>query len=82
MVVAMVASPRYFPQSCTTRLKVTEPDTAVRNDVAWAHAAVAYTETKRQADELGERQEAARQALLALAQHPKETGGGCAWAYV
>lgn len=55
---------------------LTEADTAIRNDTAWTQAATAYTEAKRQADEMGDRLEAARQSLLALAQHPKESGGG------
>ena len=37
---------------------------------------MAYAEAKRQADAQGEQLEAARQALLGLAQHPKESGGG------
>lgn len=55
---------------------LTEADTAVRSDTAWIAAAIAYAEAKRQADAQGEQLEAARQALLALAQHPKESGGG------
>lgn len=55
---------------------LTEADTAVRSDTAWIAAATAYAEAKRQADAQGEQLEAARQALLALAQHPKESGGG------
>ena len=51
-------------------------DTAVRNDQAWADAAAAYTLAKREADAQAERLEAARQALVALAQHPKEQGAG------
>ena len=55
---------------------LTEADTAMRNDAAWTDAAAAYTLAKREADAQSERLEAARQALVALAQHPKEQGAG------
>lgn len=55
---------------------LTEADTAIRSDTAWIAAATAYAEAKRQAEAQGEQLEEARQALLALAQHPKESGGG------
>ena len=55
---------------------LTEADTAMRNDAAWTEAADAYTLAKREADAQSERLEAARQALVALAQHPKEQGAG------
>lgn len=55
---------------------LTEADTAIRSDTAWIAAATAYAEAKRQAEAQGEQLEAARQALMALAQHPKESGGG------
>ena len=48
----------------------------MRHDAAWATAAATYTQVKRDADALAERLEAARQALVALAQHPKEQGAG------
>ena len=53
-----------------------QADTAMRNDAAWTEAADAYTLAKREADAQSERLEAARQALVALAQHPKEQGAG------
>ena len=55
---------------------LTEADTVVRHDPAWAEAATAYTIAKRDADAQAERLEAARQALVALAQHPREQGAG------
>ncbi|HEY1089759.1 MAG TPA: hypothetical protein VGE47_01570, partial [Burkholderiaceae bacterium] len=55
---------------------LTEADTVMRHDAAWATAAATYTQVKRDADALAERLEAARQALVALAQHPKEQGAG------
>ena len=55
---------------------LTEADTVMRHDAAWATAAAAYTQVKRDANALAERLEAARQALVALAQHPKEQGAG------
>lgn len=55
---------------------LTEADTVLRHDSAWIAAAEAYAQAKREADALAERLEAARQALLALAQHPKEHGAG------
>ena len=55
---------------------LTEADTVLRHDSAWIAAAEAYAQAKREADALAERLEAARQALLALAQHPREQGAG------
>ena len=55
---------------------LTEADTVMRHDAAWASAAAAYTQVKRDADALAERLEAARQTLVSLAQHPKEQGAG------
>lgn len=55
---------------------LSEADAVVRNDSAWADAAIAYTLAKRETDAQAERLEAARQALVALAQHPKEQGAG------
>ena len=53
-----------------------EADTRVRNDASWTEAAVAYRLAKRQSDEVDEKLEVARNALLALAEHPKEQGAG------
>lgn len=55
---------------------LTEADTVVRHDPAWAAAAAAYTQAKQEADALTERVEAARQNLIALARHPREHGAG------
>ncbi len=57
---------------------LSEADTVVRTDSAWAEAARAYALVKREADAVAERLEAARQALVALAQHPREQGAGVA----
>lgn len=48
----------------------------MRHEAAWATAAAAYTQAKRDADALAERLEAARQALVSLAHHPREQGAG------
>lgn len=53
-----------------------EDDTAVRDDPKWVLAANAYAQAKRESDALAEKLEAARQTLLALAKHPKESGAG------
>lgn len=53
-----------------------EGDTRYREDDAWNQAANAYSLAKRQADEADGELEAARKALLALAEHPKEHGAG------
>ncbi len=55
---------------------LTEADTVVRTDSAWAEAARAYAVVKREAEVLAERLEAARQSLIALAQQPREQGAG------
>ena len=55
---------------------LTEADTVMRHDTAWATAAAAYSQAKREAAALADRLEAARQTLIALAQHPKEHGAG------
>lgn len=59
-----------------THPPLTEADTVMRHDAAWATAAAAYTQAKRDADALAERLEAARQALVSLAHHPREQGAG------
>ena len=51
-------------------------DTAVQSDKAWAQAALTYIELKGSAEAISEELETARQALVALAQHPKENGAG------
>jgi putative phage-type endonuclease len=55
---------------------LTEADTLVRRDQAWMQAAQAFQAAKQAADAAGETLEQARQALLALATHPKESGAG------
>ena len=55
---------------------LTEADTVLRSDEAWTQAALAYTEAKKLAEDHAEKLEAARKNLLALAQHPRETGSG------
>ncbi len=53
-----------------------EGDTWLRSDAAWSQAAEAYTGAKQHADAAAKRLESARQALIELAQHPKEQGAG------
>ena len=55
---------------------LSDADTRVRNDAAWAEAAAAYSLAKRQSDETEKKLEIARKALIALAEHPKEQGAG------
>lgn len=55
---------------------LTGEDTVQRTDDAWQQAAQAYVQAKREADQVADKLEEARQALLALAQHQKETGAG------
>jgi putative phage-type endonuclease len=55
---------------------LSDADTRVRTDSDWESAARAFAQAKKLADEQAERLEAARTALLALAQHPKESGAG------
>ena len=55
---------------------LTDADTVQREDAAWTAAATAFAEAKRAADVQAEQLEAARLALIGLAQHPRETGGG------
>ncbi len=55
---------------------LTDSDTVVREDGAWQAAAAAFAEAKRQADACDAALTAARETLVALAQHPRETGAG------
>jgi putative phage-type endonuclease len=59
-----------------TPLPLSGADTRLRIDAAWAEAAAGYNLAKQQADEADEKLGAARQALIALAKHPKEHGAG------
>ena len=53
-----------------------EGDTVQRSDDAWARAASSFVQAKRQADNAAEALDAAKLALVALAQHPREQGAG------
>jgi putative phage-type endonuclease len=55
---------------------LTEADTVVRDDQAWQAAAAAFAEAKRQADACDAALSTARDALVALARHPREQGAG------
>ncbi|MDP3519896.1 MAG: YqaJ viral recombinase family protein [Hydrogenophaga sp.] len=55
---------------------LSDADTRVRTDQAWQEAAQRYAELKRQSDAVADQLEQARQALVALAEHPKESGAG------
>lgn len=57
---------------------LSEADTVVRTDSAWAEAARAFAQIKGEADAVSSRLDAARASLVALAQHPKEQGFGVA----
>ena len=49
-----------------------------RDDEVWAKAAQAFAAAKQAAQVSDETLESARVALVALARHPRETGGGVA----
>ncbi|MBP9905629.1 MAG: YqaJ viral recombinase family protein [Rhodoferax sp.] len=55
---------------------LTEADTAVREDADWVTAAEAFANAKRAADLADQAVATARDALVALAKHPKEQGAG------
>lgn len=55
---------------------LSEADSAQRDDPAWGEAATAFVAAKRNADSAEEALDAARQRLVDLAMHPRETGGG------
>ena len=55
---------------------LTARDTKTRDDAEWLSAAAAYLEAKRAADALGTRWMRRRPALVGLADHAKEQGGG------
>lgn len=55
---------------------LTEADMVIRTDAAWCDAAEAYAAVKREAEAVALRLESARQAVIALAQHPREQGAG------
>ncbi len=53
-----------------------EGDTRVRSDAPWTMAAQVYSAAKAKAEAVGAELEQARQALIGLAGHPREQGGG------
>jgi len=53
-----------------------EADTVVRDDAAWAAAAQDYAQAKRAAQAADAALESAKEALVALAEHPREQGTG------
>jgi putative phage-type endonuclease len=55
---------------------LTDADTVIREDGAWSAAARAFSEAKAAVDSADAVLARAREALVALALHPKETGGG------
>jgi putative phage-type endonuclease len=55
---------------------LSEADSAQRDDAAWREAAAAFVAAKRNADSADEALSTARQRLVDLAMHPRETGGG------
>ena len=55
---------------------LTDADTVVREDADWHSAAAAFAEAKRTVDAADAVLAQAREALVALAQRPKETGAG------
>jgi putative phage-type endonuclease len=55
---------------------LTDRDTRERTDTQWQQAAAAYIEAKRQADEAATALDSAKTALVGLASHSSEAGGG------
>ncbi|WP_210546101.1 lambda-exonuclease family protein [Rhodoferax sp. PAMC 29310] len=55
---------------------LTDADTVQREDADWVAAATAFSAAKLAADLADDVVAKAREALVALAQHPKESGGG------
>lgn len=53
-----------------------DADTVHRSDAAWAKAAQEYAQAKRAAQALDDALERAKEALVALAEHPREQGAG------
>ena len=53
-----------------------DADTVHRGDAVWAKAAQEYAQAKRAAQASDEALERAKEALLALAEHPREQGAG------
>lgn len=57
---------------------LTDADTVIRDDAEWVAAANAFTQAKQTADLTDAALTQAREALVALARHPKEQGAGVA----
>jgi predicted phage-related endonuclease len=57
---------------------LTDRDTVVRSDEAWASAAREYIALSDQADEIGDKLIDAKKRLIGLAQHTSEQGAGVA----
>lgn len=55
---------------------LTDADTVVRNDAGWADAAQAYAQAKKASEAADAELALARDALVALANHPREQGAG------
>lgn len=55
---------------------LTDADTVIREDGAWSAAARAFADAKAAVDSADALLAQAREALVALALHPRETGGG------
>jgi putative phage-type endonuclease len=55
---------------------LSDADTVIRGDDAWAQAASAFAQAKQAADLADATLAQAREALVGLAQHPRETGAG------
>jgi len=53
-----------------------DADTVHRDDAQWAQAALAYTQAKQAAQASDEALDRAKEALVALARHPREQGAG------
>jgi putative phage-type endonuclease len=53
-----------------------DADTTHRDDAQWVQAALAYTQAKHAAMASDEALDRAKEALVALARHPREQGGG------
>lgn len=53
-----------------------DADTVHRGDTVWAKAAQAYAQAKQAAQVSDEALERAKEALVALAEHPREQGAG------
>ncbi len=55
---------------------LTDADTVIREDIEWTQAALAFSEAKRLADLADAALAHAREAMVSLADHPREQGSG------